>query len=162
MAGKSLRDIDCAISQTLAVVGEWWTLMIVRNAFHGMHTFDAFQENLGVSTSVLASRLKTLTEANIFRREQSAVDGRSFEYHLTEKGKDLYTLIIAMKDWGEKWYPNKRGSRIDLLEKSTGNPIRGAVVVASDGRVLNPRDVLPVAGPGADEAMLKLLESREL
>lgn len=157
MAGKSLRDIDCAISQTLAVVGEWWTLMIVRNAFHGMRTFDAFQEDLGVSTSVLAARLKTLTEANIFRREQSEVDGRSFEYILTEKGKDLYPLIIAMKDWGEKWYPNKRGARIDLLEKSTGKPIRGAAVLASDGRVLDPREVLPVAGPGADEAMLRLL-----
>jgi DNA-binding HxlR family transcriptional regulator len=161
LAGKSLRDIDCAISQTLAVVGEWWTLMILRNAFHGMRRFDAFQQDLGISTSVLAARLKTLTEAGILKRERSALDGRSYEYRLTEKGLDLYPLLIAMKDWGEKWCPSPDGARIELLEKATGRPVRGTAVLSQDGRVLDAREVRPVAGPGADPAMQRLLDCRE-
>lgn len=159
---KSFRDVDCAISQTLAVIGEWWTLMIVRNAFHGMRTFDAFHEDLGISTSVLAARLKTLTDADVFKRVQSEADGRSFEYRLTEKGRELYPLVVCMYEWGEKWYPNKKGPRMYLQEISTGKPVRGVAVIASDGHVLDSREIRSVAGPGANAASHRLLKHRIL
>ena len=105
-----MAEIDCSVAQTLSVIGEWWTLMILRNAFHGMRTFDAFREHLGISTSVLSDRLKTLTDAGIFRKAQSPTDGRSFEYRLTAKGMDLYPILVGMVQWGEKHMPSRRGS----------------------------------------------------
>lgn len=150
MPRSSLADIDCAIAQSLDIVSEWWMLLILRNAFHGMRTFDAFREHLEISPSVLSSRLKKLTDAGILERRPSGTDGRSHEYRLTERGYDLYPILVALNDWGEKWAPSPHGRRMELIEKATGEPIRGAVVLSRDGRPLMPWDVRPVAGPGAD------------
>ncbi len=157
MPRSSLADIDCSIAQTLDVVTEWWTLLILRNAFHGMRTFDAFQEHLEISPSVLSARLKKLTDRGILEKRPSSTDGRSHEYRLTRRGLDLYPVLIALKDWGEKWVPNGRGRRMELIEKATGKPIRGAAVLSHDGRPLDPWDVQPTAGPGADDKIRGLM-----
>lgn len=161
MPTTAFARMDCAVARTLDFVGEWWTLLILRNAFHGMRTFDAFQANLGISTSVLSARLRRLTEAGILERRPSPSDGRSVEYRLTEAGLDLYPVIVSLMDWGEKWAPNPRGRRIELIEKATGRPIAGTAVLAADGRPLKPWEVRPVAGPGADQDTFELLEARE-
>lgn len=149
MSTSSLSEIDCGVAKTLSVVGEWWGLMILRNAFHGMRTFDAFQENLNISTSVLSARLKTLTEAGVLERRRSETDGRSYEYRLTEAGFDLYPIIVGLLNWGEKWDPSPDGKRMRLYEKATGEEIFGAAVITRDGRRLDPREVRAEAGPGA-------------
>ncbi len=152
-------DDDCGIARALDVVGEWRTLLVLRNLFIGMRTFDAIQAHLSISPSVLAARLKTLTEAGVVEKRPRPDDGRSHEYRLTEKGLDLYPVLVALLDWGEKWAPNGQGPRMTLLERSTGRPVRPMAVMSEDGRPLSPRDVTPVAGPGADD-LIRALTAR--
>ena len=157
MSRASLADIDCSIAKSLSIVGEWWTLLILRNIFHGMRTFDALQAHLEMSTSVLSTRLKQLTDAGILQRRQSGADGRSFEYKLTTRGFDLYPVLVAFMQWGEKWAASERGTRMQLIEKATGEPIAGSVVISKDGRALTPWDIRIEAGPGADEKIQQLV-----
>jgi len=151
-------DTDCSVARTLAVIGDRWTMLILRNALHGMRTFDAFQEHLDISPSVLSDRLSTLTKAGVFDRRQSASDGRSFEYRLTEKGLDLYPVIVALMDWGDKWEPSEKGERLRLIERATGKKIRGAIVLSQDGKALRPQDVTPLLGPAAADDVRQLVE----
>ncbi|MEC9345554.1 MAG: helix-turn-helix domain-containing protein [Pseudomonadota bacterium] len=152
--------MNCAVARTLEVVGDWWTLLILRNAFHGMRTFDAFQQQLGISSSVLSSRLKTLTEAGVLERRRSRDDRRSFEYRLTDCGLDLYPVLISLMEWGERWAADPRGRRLDLIEKATGQPVAGVAVLSADGRPLSARDVRPEAGPASDDQTRDLLSLR--
>ena len=144
---------DCGIAQALNIIGEWRTLLVLRNLFNGMRTFDAIQDHLGISSSILAARLKTLTEAGVVERRRNPDDGRSHEYRLTEKGLDLYPVVVSLLHWGEKWVPNGRGPRMTLLERETGQPVRPMAVTAQDGRPLRPHQVTPVLGPGGSEHM---------
>ena len=159
MSRSSIADIDCSVAQTLEVVGEWWTLLILRNVFHGVRTFDAFQEQLQISSSVLSARLKKLTDAGVLVRRQSKTDRRSFEYRLTEAGLELYPIFVALMQWGDRWRPNGRGQRVELCDKATGRPIAGAMVMTEDGRALHAWEVEPVAGPGADETTRQLIDA---
>jgi len=161
MTSKRLPDVDCAVAQALGVVGDLWSLMVLRNVFNGMHTFAALQDNLGVSSSVLSARLKTLCAAKVLVRQAATSDARSFEYHLTECGQDLYPVLIALMQWGEKWLPSKRGKRLTLMEKRSGKAILGARVLAQDGRVLKPRDVEVRPGPGMDALFHALVTKRK-
>jgi len=157
MSRTPLNHMDCSVAQTLDIVGEWWSLLILRNAFHGMRTFDAFQKQLDISSSVLSARLKKLTEAGVLIKVPCSDDKRSFEYRLTPAGMDLYPVLIGLMQWGEKWRPNTRGQRIVLLEKATGKPLQGVEVLSADGRPLKAWQVQPVAGPGADEHVHELI-----
>lgn len=160
MASKSLENIDCSIAQALSVVGEWWTLMILRNCFHGMRNFDQFQESLGISTSVLSARLKTLVEKGVLEKVQSDSDKRSYQYRLTTMGLEFYPVFVALNELGEKLAPNTKGKRMTLLEKSSGKPIAGVAVLSQEGKRLHPRDVSPVAGPGASQEVHDLLKMK--
>lgn len=151
---------DCGVAQALNVVGEWRTFLIVRNLFNGMRTFDALQSHLGISTSVLSARLKTLSEAGVIVKRPDPRDGRSHEYRLTEKGLDLYPILIALLQWGEKWTPNGKGLRLQLVDRETGQPIRTLAVTSQDGRTLGPRDVTPILGPGGNDHMRTLIARR--
>jgi len=142
--------MNCPIAQTLERVGEWWTLLILRNAFSGMTRFDEFQQHLGIGTNVLSQRLRSLTEDEILTRTAAPDDGRAFEYRLTERGLALYPILIAMMEWGEKWVPNPKGPRMKLVERGTGEPIAGICVHSADGRSLQPHEIAAVAGPAAD------------
>lgn len=148
---------DCSVTKALDIIGDWWALLILRNAFHGMRTFDALQKQLGISTSVLSSRLKTMTEAGVLQKVVSKADGRSFEYRLTASGHDLYPVLVALMQWGEKWRPSAKGQRLMLIEKASGLPVQGVAVLAADGRPLKPWEVAPVPGPGADDRVRELI-----
>lgn len=98
-----LDDADCAIAQALDVVGDWWTLLIVRDAARGVHRFDAFQRELGVSRKVLAERLKLLVEAGVLTREPYQERPVRHEYRLTPRGRGLLPVLVALQDWGDAW-----------------------------------------------------------
>ncbi|MFF3652422.1 winged helix-turn-helix transcriptional regulator [Streptomyces sp. NPDC002181] len=98
-----LDDADCAIAQALDVVGDWWTLLIVRDAARGVHRFDAFQHELGVSRKVLAERLKLLVEAGVLTREPYQERPVRHEYRLTPRGRGLLPVLVALQDWGDTW-----------------------------------------------------------
>ncbi|MFF9565811.1 winged helix-turn-helix transcriptional regulator [Streptomyces sp. NPDC014685] len=99
----SLADADCAIAQALDVVGDWWTLLIVRDTARGVHRFDALQQELGVSRKVLTERLRLLVDAGVLSREPYQDRPPRYEYRLTPRGRALLPVLIALQDWGDTW-----------------------------------------------------------
>src|SRR3954447_12475898 len=99
----SFEDMNCSVAQCLEVVGEWWSMLIVRDAFLGVRRFDDFQARLGISRNILNIRLTTLTEAGVLERVPYQERPRRFEYRLTDKGRDLWPVLATMRQWGDKW-----------------------------------------------------------
>jgi DNA-binding HxlR family transcriptional regulator len=161
MSKHSFVEMNCPIAQTLDQVGEWWTFVILRNAFCGMSRFQDFQRHLGISTSVLAQRLEKLVDNAILLRQPSADDARVVHYRLTEKGRALYPILAAMTQWGEQWAPNPAGPRLTLVEQATGLPVAGVGIRSADGRDLQPEQIRALAGPGADDTTHALVRMRE-
>jgi DNA-binding HxlR family transcriptional regulator/peroxiredoxin len=99
----SLSDADCAIAQALDVVGDWWTLLIVRDTARGVHRFDALQHELGMSRKVLTERLRLLVDAGVLSRDPYQDRPVRYEYRLTPRGRALLPVLIALQDWGDTW-----------------------------------------------------------
>lgn len=161
MTKGSFAEMNCPIAQTLEQVGQWWTLLIVRNAFCGMTRFEEFQRHLGIGTNILAQRLRQLTDDGILTRTVAPDDGRAFDYRLTEKGLSLYPILVAMTEWGERWAPNSNGARIQFIERRTGRAIAGVSVRSADDIPLRPDEIDVRPGPGADDKTHELMQPAE-
>jgi DNA-binding HxlR family transcriptional regulator len=111
-------EMDCSIAQALDIVGEWWTLLVLRDAFQGVRRFEDFQRNLGIARNVLTDRLRTLVHEGILERRQYQEHPERYEYRLTEKGLDLYPVIVGLMQWGDKWAPGSRRPRVVLTHKA--------------------------------------------
>jgi DNA-binding HxlR family transcriptional regulator len=125
------RDYDgqeCSIADALELVGERWTLLIVRDAGLGLRRFDEFQESLGISRNVLAERLGRLVDEGILERVRYQERPERFEYRLTQKGRDLRVALTALRQWGDK-YVGRRQARV-LRSKSDGRPVIAALIPA--------------------------------
>src|SRR5262247_3039207 len=133
---RFLYDLEhCSIRRALDVLGEKWTLLILREAIYGVRRFDDFARALKCGRGVLSARLKTLTEEGILKRveyREGDQRGRA-EYHLDEKGIDLFTTILALSQWGERWMPPPDGPVAKVTERSSGRPVRA--VMTSDKTV---------------------------
>jgi DNA-binding HxlR family transcriptional regulator len=148
---KSFQDMDCSLAQALEIVGERWTLLILRDAFFGIQRFDDFQGRLGIARNILSMRLARLVEQGILERRPLSTGGRRAEYHLTAKGKALHPVLVALTQWGDRWYPGVCGSRIEFVERDTGEPVLPVQVRAGDGRALAPREIgVRTPGDGTD------------
>ena len=101
----SFDEMQCSIAQSLEVVGEWWTPLIIREVSLGRRRFEEIQEDLGIARNVLTDRLNTLVEHGVLFRQNIAQSGTRHEYRLTEKGHDLFPLLVALLQWGDKWMP---------------------------------------------------------
>lgn len=103
MARTDFSRMPCSVARSLEVVGERWALLIVRNAFYGARRFDDFAQDLGIARNVLTDRLNSLVEHGVFERRQYEDRPPRYEYRLTEKGRDLLPVILAMVRWGDRW-----------------------------------------------------------
>ncbi len=148
MKWQDIGDIPCSIARSLAVLGDRWTLMVLRNAFLGIKRFDDFQTNLGVTRHVLAERLQRLVEAGVFAKVPYQQKPERFEYRLTEKGRDLYPVLLSLVAWGDKWLDEGRGAPLEYLHQPCGHKFRPTMVCSECGEPLNPRQVMPMIGPG--------------
>ncbi|OBI46166.1 helix-turn-helix domain-containing protein [Mycobacterium sp. E796] len=145
-----LEDRECPLSATLGLVGEWWTLLILHDAFDGYTRFDEFQENLGVSSSLLASRLKRLVEAGIFERRPYQTKPVRHEYVLTELGRTLRPVIVALAAWGNaRLQPDERS--MVLVDAETGVEAEPVLVDRVSGRRVDGPDFVFTAGPAASK-----------
>ena len=149
---RFLYDLEhCSIRRALDVLGEKWTLLVLREAFYGLTRFDDFARALGCGRGVLSARLKTLTEAGILeRREYKEPDQRArSEYRLTDKGRDLFPAVLALSQWNERWTPPPDGPVARVLSRKSARPV--TVVMTADPAVeaLGMRDVEILPGPGA-------------
>lgn len=121
MRVTSLAEWNCSIARTLDVVGEWWTLLILRDAFRGTRRFDDFQESLGLARSVLTARLGKLTEHGVLERRQYSDHPPRYEYHLTDKGRALFPVMAALIHWGDEWAPSPAGPPVEFVHDTCGN-----------------------------------------
>ena len=143
MRGVSLSSLNCSIARTLDVVGERWTLLILRDAFNGIRRFEDFAASLPVARNVLADRLATLVEHGILRREQYEERPPRYQYRLTPKGFELYPVLMALLQWGDKHLAGEQGPPIDVLHGQCEAPIATRVVCTKCGEPLTARDVAP-------------------
>jgi DNA-binding HxlR family transcriptional regulator len=149
MRKASFADMHCSIAQSLEIVGEWWTLLILRDSFLGVRRFEDFVARLGIARNVLTSRLDTLVEAGILeRRPYDAARGR-FDYILTDKGRALWPVMTALRQWGDEWLLGEGNEPVLLEHRACGEPITAVLVCDRCGEPLDARSVRAVAGPGA-------------
>src|SRR5579875_583914 len=103
MERKSFADMHCSVAQALETVGEWWTLLILRDVFLGVTRFDEIQHRLGISRNVLNQRLQGLVESGVLERVPYSDRPVRYEYRLTDKGRDLFPVLTALRQWGDKY-----------------------------------------------------------
>jgi DNA-binding HxlR family transcriptional regulator len=144
MRRTSLRDAVCPIARSLDEIGDWWTLLIVRDAFRGVRRFTEFQKSLGLAKNILAQRLRQLIENGVMELHPAADGGAHSEYHLTEKGRRLRLVLVALRQWGEDNLFAADEELTMMVEKATGQPIGRLKLTSRDGRPLAPGDVITV------------------
>lgn len=144
MQRTPLDSMNCSIARSLDIVGEWWTLLIVRDVFLGLHRFEQIRADLGISKKVLTDRLNTLVERDVLRKVPA--EHGFEEYRLTRKGIDLHDVIVAVKQWGDTWEaPN--GPPLDLVHQC-GHVTRAQLVCDCCGEEVTAFNVTAKAGPG--------------
>lgn len=150
MLDREYVDERCAMARALELVGERWTLLIVREAFFGVGRFDEFQRRLGVSRNILTSRLSRLVEFGVFDRRQYSERPKRFEYRLTARGRDLFTVMLALTEFGERHAPSPDGPTRVFFHKQCGQPINTRHLRCdSCGVDLDVADIGQRPGPGA-------------
>ncbi|WP_174876102.1 winged helix-turn-helix transcriptional regulator [Acrocarpospora corrugata] len=154
MAGRTRQeDRECPLSTTIEHVGEWWTLLLLHDAFDGYTRFDQFQENLGISSSMLTSRLRDLVADGILERRPYQANPVRHEYVLTELGRSLRPVVVAMAAWGNARLAPEQRSMI-LVDAVTGEEVEPVVVDARTGRRLEDSGAYVFThGPAASAAM---------
>ena len=152
MEHSSFADFSCSIARTLETVGEWWTLLIVRDLLLGFDRFDEIQRDLGLATNVLTARLKRLREHGIIERHADPNDKRVWRYALTPQGKDLYPVLLALTAWGDKWRAPKNRAPLLVRHRGCGHATHAQPASAACGEPLALGELVFEPGPGGREA----------
>ncbi len=163
-AGETMRwdDLDqqpCSLARTLSVVGDRWTLIVLRDCFLGVRRFDHFEERLGITRHVLADRLKKLVDGGVLEKQPYQDKPRRYEYRLTQKGKDLYPVILSLVHWGDRYMADEQGPPIRHRHRSCGHLTRGVLTCSECGEPLQPRDVTVEESEGWEGRLLPLATS---
>ncbi|MBX3510086.1 MAG: helix-turn-helix transcriptional regulator [Hyphomonadaceae bacterium] len=148
MRWDELDRENCSLARTLAVIGDRWTLLILRDAFLRVRRFEDFQQSLGIARRVLAARLKLLVEEGVLRKVAYEHRPPRYEYRLTEKGLGLYPAIIALVHWGDAHYAGRRGPPMLHRHLACGHDFRAVTTCSECGGEVRPREVAPHPGPG--------------
>jgi DNA-binding HxlR family transcriptional regulator len=153
VARKRFANMNCGIAQALEALGDWWTLLVVRDAFFGARRFSDFEANLGIAKNILSNRLTRLVAHGIFAKH----DG---EYRLTPKGEALLPVLTALRDWSDEWVFGRGGEPVIVKDRRTGRRIPRLRVTDADGLPVTRRDLRTVPGPGATAETRRFFERR--
>ena len=149
---------ECPTARTLESVGEWWGILILRDAFQGCTRFDEFQRSLGIAPNILARRLKHLTEQGLFERRLYHKKPNWYEYVLTPKGRDFFPVVVAMFAWGNK-YLSPRGEALLMADRTSSLRVDPIVVAAGTLEPITPDNVVLIPGPTASRDMHRRLDA---
>ena len=141
MRRTNLGCAPCPIARSLDEIGDWWTLLIVRDAVHGARRFGEFQRGLGLAKNVLSVRLRKMVTDGILEMRSAADGGAHNEYHLTEKGLGLRVILVALRQWGEDNLFDCGEPTTVMVDNAKGEPIGRLRLTARDGRAISPLDV---------------------
>ena len=148
MRHSGLQQENCSIARTVAVLGERWTLVILREAFNRRRRFDDIQRDLGIARNVLTERLESLVWDGVLERRAYQERPLRYEYVLTAKGRDLQSVLLAMVAWGDRWQSAKSGPPVKLRHERCGSDTTAEVVCSCCGEPLEAGEVIARAGPG--------------
>ncbi|WP_171166043.1 helix-turn-helix domain-containing protein [Streptomyces sp. I05A-00742] len=151
MKRASLAGLDCSIARTLDVIGEWWTPLVLREIFLGRRRFEEIQRDLGIARNVLTARLTRLVESGILERRGYGPSGARSEYRLTERGRDLYPVLLTLQNWGDRWLPAEGGPPTRVVHTACGHDAAPRLVCGHCGDGLPADELLPLPGPGREE-----------
>jgi DNA-binding HxlR family transcriptional regulator len=140
MKRTSFEDADCPVARSLDALGDWWSLLIIRDAFLGLRRFSEFQKNLGLAKNILTVRLRALVEHDILTTAPAS-DGSAYqEYLLTPKGRGVFPVLVALRQWSEEFSGGPGEFATLLVDRSKGRPVRKLELRAHDGRLLHDGD----------------------
>jgi DNA-binding HxlR family transcriptional regulator len=149
MRGVALSSLNCSIARTLDVVGERWTLLVLRDAFNGVRRFEDFAIRLPIARNVLTTRLRRLVAHGILSRERYQERPVRYEYRLTAKGQDLYPVLIGLLRWGDRYLAGEAGPPLEVVHRACGHPVAAAVICSGCGETVAARDARGARSGGA-------------
>jgi len=149
MLPRTYDDQNCSVARALEVLGDRWTLLVIRDAFLGVRRFDDFQRNLGVARNVLSDRLQRLVDEGLLERQRYQERPERFEYRLSEKGIELWPTIITLMKWGDRYYAPPEGKPRIVRHRDCGGEVTGSLTCDRCGARLTAREVVSEPGPGA-------------
>ncbi|PAA97121.1 winged helix-turn-helix transcriptional regulator [Serratia fonticola] len=152
MKKTSFATIPCPIARSLGRVGEWWSILILRDAFHGLSKFDEFQQSLGLSPTLLTRRLKFLVESGILYKQRYQTRPVRYQYLLTERGKDFFPVLVTLFQWGNT-HLTEGAHSAELVDRRSGQPIQPLLIDALTQQPIALQHITLAAGPAAGEAM---------
>jgi DNA-binding HxlR family transcriptional regulator len=142
-----LDDSECPVARSLDMIGEWWSLLIIRDALRGLRRFEEFQESLGIARNMLSRRLKALVAAGILEKRAYVARPPRYDYQLTAKGEELLPVVVNLHLWGNRWAAPSAGPAMLLVDRTSGVPIEPAL--SRSGPPIENGDIRIAAGPGA-------------
>ncbi|MEW1906155.1 helix-turn-helix domain-containing protein [Streptomyces sp. NPDC086147] len=160
MRRTSFENWPCSVARVTDLLGDWWTPLVLREAFYGTRRFEDFQSELGIARATLAERLRRLVELDIMARRAYQEQPLRHEYVLTEKGQDFFGVLMAMAAWGDRWLADASGPPVLFEHRSCGHHVHAEVVCDSCGEPLRSSDVRPRFGPGYPEDQAALPRAR--
>lgn len=148
MKWEAVGEMPCSIARSLAIVGDRWTLLVLRNAFLRIRRFDDFQQQMGVTRHVLSERLARLVESGVMIKVAYQERPPRYEYRLTEMGKDLYPVLQALTAWGDKWLDKGEGAPLQYVHSSCGHPYTPTMSCSVCHAAVTAQDTVALPGPG--------------
>ncbi|NBF09758.1 winged helix-turn-helix transcriptional regulator [Pseudomonas sp. Fl4BN1] len=156
MQRKSLIDAECPIARGLERVGEWWSILIMRDALHGLRRFDEFSRSLEIAPNMLTRRLNSLVEAELLERQAYSQRPLRYEYVPTAKGEDFRVVLMAFVAWGNRHFAPE-GESVQIVQRATGQPVQTVMVAVVDGQLVPLEECTVQAGPAASASMRERL-----
>lgn len=150
---NDINASQCPIARSLDRVGEWWSILILRDALAGLTRFDQFQESLGIAPNMLTRRLTDLVEAGVLERRRYCEHPPRYEYIPTERGRDFRPVLVALVEWGNKHFA-REGISMQIVDATTGEPAEPVLVDRKSGREIMSEDFTFGPGPAANERIL--------
>lgn len=151
MKKVSFADMHCSVAQSLEVIGEWWTLLILRDAFLGVTRFDDFAGRLGIARNVLAARLDTLVDNDVLVRVPYDEARGRYDYRLTDKGRALLPVMTAIRQWGDEWILGEENAPVVVEHTTCGELSKGVLTCDHCGEHLTTNNLRARPGPGATD-----------
>jgi len=159
MKMKSFAGMRCSVAGTLEIIGDRWTLLLLRDLNLGLSRYDEFRNSCGIPTTTLSKRLSSLEAHAIVARSRYSERPPRDEYRLTEKGRDLWKVLAALREWGDRWDASGYGAPvIEVVDRQTNHELRLALVDPATGHVVPRERVRLRPGPGADKHVHNLLK----
>lgn len=161
MSIKAFTDLNCSIARPLSFLGERWALLVLRDLFLGRRRFDEIQESLGVATNVLSQRLATLVDEGIVERRRYSEHPERFEYLLTEKGRELQPVLLAMLRWGDRYTAEPAGPPLETVHDECGHAFHMTPTCSECGGELDWRHIHSRPGSGATDEQRRQFAARD-